>query len=89
MTDDEIMAHWQLAEGTTDMRADLMSFARAIIAQARAEMRAELKPVAVATVKPGPGGGLNMDSIHDGWPYLFDDPRIDRGGVPLAIIPKE
>lgn len=80
MTDDEIMAHWKLAEGTTDMRADLVSFARTIIAQARAEWEAELKVVAwadAAAIK------LLSKGFHA---VVFPEPR-DTHLKPLAIIP--
>ncbi len=62
-----------------------------VIAQARAELIAELEPVAVAKVVYTHGGGVRLDicTLVGGQPELSADPRIVRSGVPLAIIPKE
>ncbi|MEI2416152.1 hypothetical protein V8Z80_08200 [Orrella sp. JC864] len=60
----------------------------AAYAQARADLIAELRPVASAQITPG-CGGLNIEATFSGHLYLCDDPRIATGGAPLAIIPEK
>ena len=43
MTDEDIMWEWAKTPNTHDMRIDLKVFARAIVAQARAELIAEIR----------------------------------------------